>query len=80
MWHFSYEYLQEFLGYEPLRSENVLIFSPSRRFSAYNFIYRNAASIILSDIQSSPIYECARQISQLGIPYEGFYWGLKLDL
>ena len=47
--HFSYEYLQdqEFPGYAPFCSENVLIFSPSRRFFAYNSIYRYATSIIL---------------------------------
>ena len=50
MWHFSYEYLQEFLGYEPLCFENKLFGLPSRRFSAYNFIYRNAANVILSGI------------------------------
>ena len=27
VWHFSYEYLQEFLGYEPFCSENVLFFT-----------------------------------------------------
>ena len=26
VWHFSYEYLQEFLGYESFCFENVLIF------------------------------------------------------
>ena len=26
VWHFSYEYLQDFLGYEPFCSENVSIF------------------------------------------------------
>ena len=31
-WHFSYEYLQEFLGYEPFCSQNVLIFSLDRGF------------------------------------------------
>ena len=48
--HISYEYLQEFPGYGPFCSENILIFSPSRRFSAYNFIYRTATSVILSDM------------------------------
>ena len=26
VWHFSYEYLQEFPGYKPFCSENILIF------------------------------------------------------
>ena len=45
-----YEYLQEFLGYEFFCSENALIFSLLRRFSAYNFIYRNAKNVILLDV------------------------------
>ena len=32
VWHFSYEYLQDFLGYELFCLENVLIFFPSQRF------------------------------------------------
>ena len=32
VWHFSYEYLREFLGYGPFCSENVLIFPPHRGF------------------------------------------------
>ena len=48
--HFSYEYLQEFLGSEPFCFENLLIFCPSRRFSTYNFIYRIATKVIISEI------------------------------
>ena len=50
VWHFPFEYPQAFLGYEPFYSENAVIFFPSQRFSTYDFIYRNAASAILSDI------------------------------
>ena len=31
-WHFSYEYLREFLGYEPFCLQNVLIFPLGRVF------------------------------------------------
>ena len=32
VWHFSYEYLQDFLGYDLCCLENVLIFFPLQRF------------------------------------------------
>ena len=47
-YHTMNEYLQKFLGYEPFRFENVLIFLPFTEVSTYNFIYKNATSAILS--------------------------------
>ena len=73
--HFSYEYLQEFLGYEPFVLEMYWLFCPSRRFSGYKFIDRNATRTILQVHWFTDL--CAKFLT-LGMSFGRLYLGLKL--
>ena len=56
------------------------LFCPSRKFSAYNFIYRNVEALIFQVFKVHGFMDvCAKFLNQVSLMKE-FYWGLKLEL